>query len=70
MAAKSNKTVLPFSILYLLLIFLSLQSLVEGACKLHDAAWEAGKGPLVTQPSKNDPAKVKVDWSNIIKNAR
>ncbi len=56
--------------MYLLFIFMNLQNVVEGACKLHDAAWETGKGPLVTQPSKNDPAKVKVDWSNIIKNAR
>jgi hypothetical protein len=70
MAAFNKRTLLTFKLVYLLFIFMNLQNVVEGACKLHDAAWETGKGPLVTQPSKNDPAKVKVDWSNIIKNAR
>ena len=43
---------------------------VFGSCKLHDASWESNKGLMVTQPSKSDPTKVKIDWSNVIKNAR
>ncbi len=56
---------------FIILVFVSLNfENVYCACKLHDASWEAGKGPLISQPSKNDPTKVKVDWSTIIKNAR
>ena len=54
----------------LILIFSCFFETVLSSCKLHDASWEVGKGPTLNQPSKNDPTKVKVDWSNIIKNAR
>merc|ERR1719320_2300388 len=34
------------------------------------ASWKPGSKPVVSQPSKNDPTKVMVDWSSIIKNAK
>jgi hypothetical protein len=57
-------------LILLILTFFCFFKNVLSSCKLHDASWEVGKGPTLNQPSKNDPTKVKVDWSNIIKNAR
>jgi len=54
----------------LLFVITGQLSVCHGACKLHDASWEASKGPTISQPSKNEPTKVKIDWGNVIKNAR
>merc|ERR1712123_557481 len=35
-----------------------------------DASWNPGSKPIVSQPSKNDPTKVMVDWTSIIKNSK
>jgi len=43
---------------------------VRGSCFGTDASWKPGSKPVVSQPSKNDPTKVMVDWSSIIKNAK
>ena len=69
MASQRQRSFVPTFLIFVFVSFLNFEN-VYCACKLHDASWEAGKGPLISQPSKNDPSKVKVDWSNIIKNAR
>ena len=43
---------------------------VEGACKAHDASWNRGTKPRVTQPQRREPDKVLIDWSRSIRNAR
>ncbi len=55
---------------WLVCLFFAFVVQVNANCKTHDAAWDPVKGPLVTQPSKLDPAKVKVDWTSILTNAR
>jgi hypothetical protein len=42
----------------------------EANCKAHDASWDAAKGPLISQPSRSDPGKLKVEWSKIVTNGR
>merc|ERR1712013_353694 len=42
----------------------------EGSCFGRDASFTPGAKPVVTQPSRNDPSKVMVDWSKIVKNAQ
>merc|ERR1712013_529542 len=54
-----------------LLLFLCLAILrSEGSCFGRDASFTPGAKPVVTQPSRNDPSKVMVDWSKIVKNAQ
>jgi len=54
--------------LLLLLCLAVLRS--EGSCFGRDASFTPGAKPVVTQPSRNDPSKVMVDWSKIVKNAQ
>eukprot|EP00095_Tigriopus_kingsejongensis_P012023 maker-scaffold1195_size56104-snap-gene-0.17 protein:Tk12023 transcript:maker-scaffold1195_size56104-snap-gene-0.17-mRNA-1 annotation:"hypothetical protein LOTGIDRAFT_236773" len=43
---------------------------VEGNCKTSDAKWIKGKDLLITQPSRTDPSKVSVVWTNMVENER
>eukprot|EP00090_Calanus_glacialis_P020617 TRINITY_DN3180_c0_g1_i1.p1 TRINITY_DN3180_c0_g1~~TRINITY_DN3180_c0_g1_i1.p1 ORF type:complete len:593 (+),score=149.12 TRINITY_DN3180_c0_g1_i1:61-1839(+) len=57
--------------IYPLLVLLALCLVrVDGSCFGTDASWNPGSKPIVSQPSKNDPAKVMVDWTSIIKNSK
>merc|ERR1719275_140624 len=42
----------------------------EASCFGRDASFARGAKPVVTQPSRNDPSKVMVDWSKIVTNAQ
>ena len=52
------------------LILILATSQIEAACKAHDAAWERGVKPRVSQPSRLHPEKVELDWTTAIYNAR
>ena len=69
MAASTRKKSLSL-IFATFLCFVTLFENVAGNCKAHDASWDAAKGPIVTQPSRVDPTKIKIDWSHIITNGR
>merc|ERR1719436_591136 len=40
----------------------------HGSCFGRDASWTTGGSPVVTQPSRNDPSKVMLDWTRIVAN--
>merc|ERR1712062_436027 len=42
----------------------------DASCFGRDASFSRGAKPVVTQPSRNDPSKVMVDWSKIVTNTR
>ena len=42
----------------------------DAACKAHDASWNRGVTPRVTQPARSEPEKVVLDWNSAIHNAR
>jgi len=53
------------------ILFLCLAVLrTDASCFGRDASFSRGAKPVVTQPSRNDPSKVMVDWSKIVTNAR
>jgi len=53
------------------LLLLSLAFLrSDGSCFGRDASFARAAKPAVTQPSRNDPSKVMVDWSKIVTNAQ
>ena len=54
----------------ILIFILYLNHQVEGACKAHDAGWNRGVKPRITQPARGEPDKIVIDWSQAIKNAR
>jgi len=54
--------------LVLALVIFTLE--VRASCFGTDASWNSGGKPSVSQPSKNDPAKVMVAWTTIIKNSK
>jgi len=57
--------------MYHLLVLLAVTLVqVQGSCFGTDASWNPGSKPIVSQPSKNDPTKVMVDWTSIIKNSK
>ena len=56
--------------LRIILIAALFTASVDGACKTKDASWNRGIKPRISQPQRNDPAKVVIDWSRSIKNAR
>jgi len=53
-----------------LLLFSFCLSHARGSCFGTDASWNPGSKPIVKQPSKNDPTKVMVDWTTIVKNSK
>ena len=69
MAAATKKLKKLFPILASFLI-VTLNQGVDANCKAHDASWDVAKGPIVTQPSRVDPTKIKVDWSKVVTNGR
>ena len=56
--------------LRIILIAALFTASVDGACKTKDASWNRGIKPRISQPQRNDPDKVVIDWSRSIKNAR
>merc|ERR1711936_379122 len=44
-------------------------SQTRASCFGKDATWAVNAKPTVTQPSKNEPGKVMVNWGSIIKNS-
>jgi len=66
--ALSSAMAASWRTLLLLLCCAVLRS--EGSCFGRDASFTPGAKPVVTQPSRNDPSKVMVDWSKIVKNAQ
>jgi len=40
----------------------------HGSCFGRDASWTTGGSPVVTQPSRNDPSKVMINWDRIVSN--
>jgi len=54
-----------------LLVLLAVGAVqIRASCFGTDASWNPGSKPIVSQPSKNDPAKVMVDWTRLIKNSK
>merc|ERR1711892_913584 len=54
-----------------LLVLLAVGAVqVRASCFGTDASWNPGSKPVVSQPSKNDPSKVMVTWTTIIKNSK
>jgi len=52
-----------------LLLLLSVAGYSQASCFGRDAGFTPNNAkPVVTQPSRNDPSKVMVDWSKIVKN--
>ena len=66
MAANVFKILTTFVVVAV--VVLTLQ--VDANCKAHDASWDPVKPPTISQPSRVDPTKIKVDWSQIITNGR
>merc|ERR1711971_1020535 len=64
---RSAKAMARFKPTILLLCLAVLRT--EGSCFGRDASFTRGAKPVVTQPSRNDPSKVMVDWSKIVTNA-
>merc|ERR1712168_175605 len=42
----------------------------DASCFGRDASWKTGGKPVVSQPSRNDPTKVMLNWANIINNQK
>ena len=56
--------------LKIILIASAFFNFAEGACKAHDASWNRGTKPRISQPQRREPDKVLIDWSRSIRNAR
>ena len=56
--------------LKIVLVIALLNTRIDGACKVHDASWNRGQKPRITQPLRSEPEKVEIDWSSPIRNAR
>jgi hypothetical protein len=69
MAANCHKKRKNFAT-FILVVVVAFFGSVDANCKTHDASWDAAKGPTITQPSRVDPTKIKIDWSKIINNGR
>lgn len=55
---------------FCLIAFFCFVSNTKANCKTSDISWTPGKGPKITQPDRNNPGKIKVDWTDIVKNGR
>jgi len=66
----SNRMILKTILSSVLLLLAQIPLEVKGSCFGTDASWNPGSKPVVTQPSRNDPEKVMVDWTSIIKNSK
>ena len=68
MAAKTGIRTSILSTIFVVVAVLT--STADANCKAHDASWDPVKPPTISQPSRVDPTKIKVDWSQIITNGR